>query len=148
MVCMLVIVKNLGEIMSCATCKCDPGKCQCTGSTGGSIHQMTCDELKAKMDAGEALVVNVLDSEHFNDCHIAGTTSVPLEGLKQACADWDKDKKIVVYCASYMCSASKDAAKLLTSEGFTKVCAYEGGTKEWKEKGFPCEGACEMDYLK
>ena len=89
----------------------------------------------------------MLDSEYYNDCHIAGSTHVPLPELEKACADWDKDKKIVVYCARYECSASKEAAKLLSSLGFTKVCAYEGGTKEWKQKGLPCEGACEMDYL-
>ncbi len=136
-------------------CKCPPGECkcppgECKGSCGNSssdIHKISCDELKAKMDAGDVLVVNVLDSEYYNDCHIAGTKHVPLPELEQACADWDKDKKIVVYCARYECSASKEAAKLLGSLGFTQVCAYEGGTKEWKQKGLPCEGACEMDYL-
>ena len=133
-----------------SSCACGKERCSCgTGSTTGTgdVHQVSCEELQKKMAAGDVLVVNVLDSEHYNDCHIAGTKHVPLDGLKEACADWDKDKKVVVYCASYMCSASKEAAKLLSSLGFSKVCCYEGGTREWKEKGLPCEGACSMDYV-
>ncbi len=147
--------------MTCGKCNCEPGACKCSsqscacggsdckcGSSSGNVHKISCDELKAKIDSSEdILVVNVLDSEHYNDCHIAGTMHVPLAELEKECAGWDKDKKIVVYCANTMCSASKEAAKLLSSLGFTKVCAFEGGTKEWKEKGLPCEGACEMDYL-
>ena len=32
--------------------------------------------------------------------------------------------------------------------GFVSVVAYEGGTKEWKQKKFPITGECTLAYLK
>ena len=134
--------------MSCQSCKCNKEACNCTGSTGG-VRAITFAQLKAHLDDGKDFaIINVLSKEHYADCHIPGSQCLPLQDLKVACTSWDKDKYIAVYCASYLCGASKEAAKMLTELGFKNVWAYEGGTKEWKEKGMPCEGACEMDYLK
>ena len=112
------------------------------------IAEVTAEDLKRHMEAGgDLMVINVLDKKYFDDCHIKGSMSVPLDDLKSQAASWDKNKKIVVYCASYQCSASREAFKLLDEMGFTNIAAYEGGMKEWHEKGYPTQGACQMDYL-
>lgn len=144
--------------MCAKKCSCTPGACTCkkdtcvadtcAADTCADIHKITAEQLKEKIDTGAAIVVNVLEADYYDDCHIASSINVPLSGLKEACDDWDKDKKIVVYCARHECEASKEAAKLLTSLGFSKVCCYEGGTKEWHQKGFACDGPCTKDYLK
>ena len=129
------------------TCGCGKKACSC-GVTTGEIHVIDAETLKNKMAAQpDMLIVNVLASDYYDDCHITGSINVPLETLKEKAAEWKKDRKIIVYCARHECTASKEAAQLLAKLGFTNVCCYEGGTKEWRKKGLSCEGTCALDYL-
>lgn len=98
--------------------------------------------------AKKLLVINVLDPSLYNDAHIKGSVSVPLDKLEQSSRGWAKDTRIIVYCANYMCSASAEAARRLQKLGFTDVFAYEGGTAEWHSKGHPVEGSAKEGYLK
>ena len=96
-------------------------------------------------------MINVLDKASFDDCRIAGSTSVPFEGVANFAQGLSKDTEIVVYCANYMCTASGQAALQLKEMGFTKVWAYEGGTAEWyqmkDQTRYPLEGSCKASYL-
>ena len=51
------------------------------------------------------------------------------------------DDTIVVYCASFECQASTNAAKKLISLGFKNVLDYKGGLKDYKEANLPLEGS-------
>lgn len=42
----------------------------------------------------------------------------------------------VLYCWSFLCTASTTAARKLSAMGY-RVLDYKGGLKEWKEKGNP-----------
>src|ERR1700722_15000816 len=94
------------------------------------------DQLKKMKDLREiSPLINVLPAEAFNEAHIPDSINIP---LKQADflaqvekAAGGKDKAIVTYCAGLECPASREAAEKLEKSGFTKVSAYEGGTKEW-----------------
>ncbi len=113
------------------------------------IKQITAESLKAKIEDSDEQIrlINVLDQEYYQDCHIKGSENIPLAELEEKAAQWDKDEQIVVYCARYECSASRDAAQKLQSLGFSKVMAYEGGTKEWLSKGYDVQGPCQKEYL-
>lgn len=114
-----------------------------------NIAEVTAEDLKQHMQRGNGLtVINVLESKFYDDCRIKGSINVPYNQLKERAQKWDTNKRIVVYCAHYQCSASRQAFKLLDEMGFVNVAAYEGGMREWFQKGFECEGACHMDYLK
>lgn len=83
------------------------------------------------------VLINVLPQKAFNESHIRTSVNVPHERddfteMVEAIAG-RKDRKIVVYCASFDCDASPKAAKKLEAAGFTKVFDYEGGTKDWFE---------------
>lgn len=97
----------------------------------------------------EFVIVNVLDKEAFDDCHIKGSINVPFIDLKQyALEHWDKDKtEIVIHCSNYLCTASGDGCMMLTKLGFKHVWAFEGGTAEAKQFGIPVSGACQQPYL-
>ena len=108
------------------------------------IKQISVTELQKKLDDPNTIIVNVLAQNYYDDCHIKGSICIPLAELKNRAQELDKNKNIVVYCASYSCPASKEAYKLLHSLSFENLVAYEGGTKEWKEKKLPTEGtACQ-----
>lgn len=95
-------------------------------------------------------LVNVLDVEYYDDCHIKAPNSinVTLEGLEAFTKTVDPEKsEIVFYCSNYMCTASGFAAKELAKKGFKNVWAYEAGIADWYQKGLPVEGKCEKPYL-
>lgn len=95
------------------------------------------------------VVINVLDKQWYDDCHIKGSINVPLEAIETYAQQLDPEaSEIVLYCSNYFCTSSGYACKLLKNKGFKHVWAYEGGTAEWYQLGFPVEGPCEQEYLK
>jgi rhodanese-related sulfurtransferase len=96
----------------------------------------------------DILVINVLDKELYDDCHIKGSINIPFEMIEEQMASIDKNKPIVLYCSNYQCSSSEYAARKLRSQGFKNVYVYEGGTAEWFQEGLPVEGPHTQVYLK
>lgn len=97
---------------------------------------------------GGLVVINVLDKEPYDDCHIKGSVNVPFTQLSAYAQNLDPETaEIVVYCSNYMCSTSGHACKQLMKMGFKHVWAYEGGTAEWYQMGLPVEGPCKNSYL-
>jgi rhodanese-related sulfurtransferase len=89
---------------------------------------------KLQADKNPPVVIDVLPKEYYDKAHIDGAINIPLNELEAKAAELDKNKKIVVYCASYTCHASTAAAKILTKLGFKDVHDYKGGIKEWLEE--------------
>jgi rhodanese-related sulfurtransferase len=94
------------------------------------------------------VVINVLDKELYDDCHIKGSIHIPFEMIEQQADAIDKTADIVIYCSNYQCATSEYAARKLCALGFTNVSIYEGGMAEWFQQGLPCEGSCTRTYLK
>lgn len=87
-----------------------------------------------------ATVIDILGDESYRKAHIRGAISVPLDVLENEY--WKKipkSEKIIVYCKSYSCNASRNAALFLRSKGI-EAYAYEGGISEWLISGMPSEG--------
>jgi rhodanese-related sulfurtransferase len=98
------------------------------------------EELAAKLNAGNLVVVNVLARPAYDKIRIKGSISIPRSELETSrWKELDSKKEIVVHCSSYECGASRMAAEFLEARGFN-VKAYEGGIKEWAEAGLPMEG--------
>jgi rhodanese-related sulfurtransferase len=94
------------------------------------------------------VVVNVLDEELYDDCHIKGSVNIPFEKADELVETIDKDAQVVIYCSNYQCTSSEYVAKQLRSNGFSNVCVYEAGMAEWYQKGLPVEGDSKKAYLK
>lgn len=114
------------------------------------IKEITAQELHKELQGHkkDLTVINVLPHDYFSDCSIEHSINIPYDDLASDLSEWDRNAKIVVYCAKYECHLSAKAYELLVSLGFTNVFAYEGGIKEWYELGLPSKGACKMDYLR
>ncbi len=98
------------------------------------------EEVLKNLDSEDYVILNVLAHHAYEKIHIKNSKSVPFDKLEAGDhEEFDKNKRIVTYCASYSCSASKRAAALLMDKGFN-VLAYEGGIKEWAESDYPTEG--------
>jgi len=108
---------------------------------GGMMKTITRDDLKKKMDAGEKFkLIDVLSAQHFSEEHLPRAINIPLGEIEARAEELEKDEEIVVYCASFECTASTAAAEKLEALGFTNVLDYEGGIKDWKEAGYELEG--------
>jgi len=94
------------------------------------------------------LVINVLSPEQYKDAHIKGSINVPFDQVEAYAKKVDKKREVVFYCANYMCSASGASAEMFKKLGFENVWAYEGGTAEWYQLGYPIDGPATEGYLK
>lgn len=96
--------------------------------------------LKQLLDSNEdALVINVLPEEHYEEQHIPGSINIPVKDNDNFVEDVEdtatsKDQRIVVYCANTECPLSGQALSQLEEEGFTNVADYEEGPKGWFEQ--------------
>jgi len=110
------------------------------------VTEITPEELKAKLDAKEdLLLVDVRESSEYEHGHIGGAHLVP-RGILEAAADTGypkhypplsgaRDQQIVVYCATSGRSAM--AAAVLQMMGFKNVLNLAGGITRWEAEGLP-----------
>lgn len=85
-------------------------------------------------------LVEVLAKEEYEQGHIPGALSLPLDELE--CLAKKKLKKtdmIVVYCASYSCQASTKAARKLLDLGYSRILDFKGGKRWWRHAGLELE---------
>lgn len=104
------------------------------------MKTLTRNELKRmnELEHEDFVLINVLPRDVFKQDHIRTSVNVPVDSEDFAQTvdriSGGKNRKIVVYCASFDCNASSKAAKTLAQAGFTQVYDYEGGTKDWNEQ--------------
>jgi rhodanese-related sulfurtransferase len=100
------------------------------------------DELKAKMDRGDDLVlVEALSQTHYENSHLPGAINLPYEFVDEAEKVLpDKNAQIVVYCMNPDCLASREEARELEEMGYKRVLHYAAGKQDWIRAGLPVEG--------
>jgi sulfur-carrier protein adenylyltransferase/sulfurtransferase len=83
------------------------------------------------------VLVDVRESEEWDRGHIPGAVHVPRGYLESRIdgAVGDRDKRVVIYCASGQRSAL--AANTLSEQlGYTNVASMTGGITLWKDRGY------------
>jgi len=93
-------------------------------------------------------VINVLDKSYFDDCHIKGSINIPFDEFEQSLNNLSKNDEYVIYCSNYACTAAPYGAQLMKDAGFQEVSLLPGGIVEWYQKGLPCDGPGQLQYLK
>lgn len=72
---------------------------QTQATPGDGVRRVTSPELRAALDKGEAVAVDVRGSVEYKLGHIKGARSVPLGLIAQQNKDLPRDKLVVTYCA-------------------------------------------------
>lgn len=93
---------------------------------------------------GCARIVDVRGADEFEGelGHIDGAELIPLDGLRDALADWDRSAAVVTVCRAG--GRSAQAARILEGAGFARVANLSGGMIRWRSAGFPAVGErCE-----
>lgn len=99
------------------------------------MDNITVEELKARMDAGEKLhIIDVREPEEFEAFNI-GAKLIPLGRFQMMDVDELmplKDEEVILHCRSG--KRSMTACLILESMGFTNTKNLEGGMLAWQEK--------------
>ena len=103
--------------------------------------RVTIEEAREKLDAGNAVMVDVRDPHEYVEVHAKGVRLVPvntvMNELKQIREFAGEKKEVLFICK--MGGRSALAAEYAAAAGLDEVELYnvEGGTDAWADAGFP-----------
>jgi rhodanese-related sulfurtransferase len=92
-------------------------------------------EAKRKLDAGEAILIDVREADEFARAHIIGARLAPLSAIDAHDFDGERAKTAIFHCRSGN-RTEINAAQLL-AKGFSQSYALVGGLEGWKQAGLP-----------
>jgi rhodanese-related sulfurtransferase len=99
------------------------------------MQQITVEELKNRMDAGEKLnIIDCREPHEYAEFNI-GAKLIPLPQIQMMqvdeIEDW-KDQEVIIHCRSGKRSVT--ACLFLETLGFTHTVNLQGGMLAWEEK--------------
>lgn len=98
-----------------------------------SVKTIGAEAAKTLLDRGEAVLIDIRESDEFAREHIPGAHHLPLSGFDAADFPGERDKIAVFHCASGARTA--EAAPRILASGFASVCRLDGGLAAWKAAG-------------
>jgi rhodanese-related sulfurtransferase/predicted transcriptional regulator len=91
-------------------------------------------ELLARMKSGSVTLIDVRPREEFEQGHLPGAVSVPLEDVSQWAKTAPRRKQVVAYCRGPYCVYALKAVAELRKRGIDAVRSDEG-VAEWRAAG-------------
>ena len=83
-----------------------------------------------------AFIVDLRNSELFNQGHITGSINIPFNNLSKRFNEIPEDSKSIVLVCD-MGNVSPNAGEFLKKEGFKDLLILRGGVNEWKLQNLP-----------
>jgi len=103
-------------------------------SPGHDVPEMTVDELKRRLDAGQPLrLVDIRPAweRRIADLPDVGQLHIPMDELVSRADELDGEEPVVVYCRSG--SRSERAVRYLLQNGHEDAFNLAGGVLAWRE---------------
>src|SRR5690349_17447230 len=109
----------------------------------GGIENLTPDQANEELTHGNIVLIDVREADEYRQGHIAGAIHAS-RGMLEFYADsslpyhkaeFDKAKRLILYCASGGRSAL--AAETLEDMGYANVAHIDGGIKAWQAANLP-----------
>ncbi|MGJ8672592.1 rhodanese-like domain-containing protein [Rubritalea sp.] len=101
-----------------------------------NFADISVDDLKVAIDAGDVVVIDVNGAESYKSGHVPGAVEFGAVKADFASAlPEDKGALVVAYCGSPKCGAWKKAAVAAKKLGYTNVQHMSAGIKGWKDAG-------------
>ena len=94
------------------------------------------EELVARLERGEVVVLDVRPSPEFEAGHISGARSTPVAELRRHLRALPPGAEVVAYCRGPYCVLADEAVRELSRRGFRARRLIEG-FPEWKRAGLP-----------
>ncbi len=102
------------------------------------IRQTTVDDVKRRLDSGDALtLVDVREESEYARDHLPGALHLGKGVLERDIEKKapDPSAELVLYCGGGFRSAL--AADTLQRMGYRNVASMDGGIREWRDKKYP-----------
>ncbi|MFG2908949.1 ArsR/SmtB family transcription factor [Kitasatospora sp. NPDC048286] len=99
-------------------------------------REVDTEELRARAETGEVVVLDVRPAEEYLAGHIPGALSIPVDELAERLDELPADTEVVVYCRGEYCVLAYDAVRLLTARGLRAV-RLNDGMLEWRLAELP-----------
>lgn len=94
------------------------------------LEGIALSDLLSRMEKGEVLLLDVRPKEEYEEAHIPGAVSIPIEELGERISSLPTNCDVVAYCRGPYCLMSAEAVKILKSKGINAF-RMEQGVKEW-----------------
>jgi len=102
------------------------------------VHEVSVDDVKAKIDRGEAfLLIDVREESEYAKDHLPGAIHLG-KGIIERDIEARVprlDAPVILYCGGGYRSAL--AADNLQKMGYSNVLSMDGGIRGWREKNYP-----------
>jgi len=105
---------------------------------GEGLEEISPDELEARMNQGDVVVLDVRPEREYSAGHLPGARSLPLVELVRRLDEIPSDRELVAYCRGPYCVMASEAARLLKERGY-RVRRLDDGVQEWEAQGRPIE---------
>ncbi len=96
------------------------------------------DELLARVQAGETMVIDVRPAAEYQAGHIPGAVNIPVDELPRHLDTLPHGQEIVAYCRGPYCMLAFDAVARLREAGY-QARRLEDGFPEWKADNRPVD---------
>jgi len=102
------------------------------------VEEVGREELLARAESGEVVVLDVRPAEEYAAGHIPGAVSIPVDELAERIAELPDSTEVVAYCRGAYCVLAYDAVRLLRERGRRAVRLTEG-MLEWRLAELPVD---------
>jgi rhodanese-related sulfurtransferase/DNA-binding HxlR family transcriptional regulator len=101
---------------------------------GDDVEAIGRDELIARLQSGDVVLVDVRPAAEFAAGHIEGARSIPISELEKRLSELPTDREVVAYCRGPFCAYAHHAVRRLQDSG-RKARRLEEGWPEWRLAG-------------
>jgi rhodanese-related sulfurtransferase len=102
------------------------------------LEPLSRDDLVRRLEVGDAILLDVRPALEYQQGHITGARSIPVEQMAARLDELNPDQEVVAYCRGPYCVFADEAVALLRVRGFT-ARRYAEGYPEWAAAGLPVE---------
>lgn len=101
-----------------------------------ALEPLSRDDLLARLSDGDTVVLDVRPTREYQQGHVAGARSIPVDELEARLGELDPQRKVVAYCRGPYCVFADEAVALLRAHGL-RAHRYVDGFPEWAAAGLP-----------
>lgn len=102
------------------------------------LEPLSRDDLVRRLAEGGAILLDVRPAHEYQQGHIAGARSIPVEQMDARLRELDSNQEVIAYCRGPYCVFADEAVTVLRARGFT-ARRYAEGYPEWAAAGLPTE---------
>jgi rhodanese-related sulfurtransferase len=101
------------------------------------LHKLSPQQVRDRIDAGNAVLVDIREPDEFARSHVKGAQSQPLSTWEKAHLTIDPDADVIFTCRSGMRTAG--ACDRLSARVNGDAFVLDGGLDAWAKAGLPVE---------